>query len=110
MRLAQSCRVVGDNVAVDMNDSSMTATVTVLPPCRPAPLSATKRCNSAVASGLLPRNVRDSRRVLPVTASGSDVVWSRHTPGERSVMEPVRGFTPTRSEESHPNRTTRPGL
>lgn len=67
--------------------------------------SATKRCNSAVASGFVPRNVRDNRRGLPVTASGSDVVCNRHTPGDRSVIEPVLGFTTHRSEESHPNRT-----
>jgi hypothetical protein len=90
-----------------MNVSSRLETVTVLPPCRPAPLSATKRCSSAVASGLVPRNVRESRRVAPVTASGSDVVCSRHTPGDRSVIEPVLGFTTHHADDSHPNRARR---
>jgi hypothetical protein len=103
--LCQSCRVVGARVAVVMNCASNTATVTTLPPCSPAPLSATNRWSAAVALGLLRRKVRESPRVSRVTASGSEVVWRRHTPGERSVSVPVRGFVIVHDDlESHPNR------
>jgi hypothetical protein len=104
--LTQSWRVVGDRVAVFMNVSSNVATVTLQPPWSPAPLSVTNRCNAMVASVLVPRKVRESRRVSPVIASGSDVVCRRHRPGDRSVKVPVRGFTTEHSVwESHQNRT-----
>jgi hypothetical protein len=94
-----------------MNCSSNTATVTSLPPWSPAAASTTRHCNARFAADFGPRNVRDSRRVRPVTASGSDVTRRRHTPGDRSGMVLVRGFDiPHDDHESHPNRTDRARL
>ena len=81
--------------------------VTSLPPWSPAAASTTIHCNARFAADFDPRNVREIRRVRPVTASGSEVTCRRQTLGDRSVMVPVRGFDiPHNDHESHPNRTS----